>query len=60
MTGIDVYFAIETISPRFMIPIHYQEEVKQTFLYTYTDLVEDLDCTIIDLEYYQSYRFLNT
>ena len=57
MTGIDVYYAIETIRPRFMIPIHYVDEVKRTFLYTYNDLVEDLGCTIIDLEYYQSHTF---
>lgn len=57
MTGSDVVTVVETIEPTYFIPIHYTEEVKESFIDTYQADVEDCGCTFIDLEYYTSHAF---
>ncbi|MFX0084382.1 MAG: MBL fold metallo-hydrolase [Candidatus Hodarchaeota archaeon] len=57
MTEIDVVRVVETIEPRYFIPIHFTEEAKETFVELYKEDVEDCDCEFINLEYYESYGF---
>lgn len=57
MTGVDVVSAILTIEPSYFIPIHYDENYKETFLSLYNTSIENLNCTVIDLDYYESYTF---
>ncbi|MFW9902793.1 MAG: MBL fold metallo-hydrolase [Candidatus Thorarchaeota archaeon] len=57
MTGVDVLSAILTIEPTYFIPIHYTEDYKETFLYLYSKSIENLNCTLIDLDYFESYTF---
>jgi L-ascorbate metabolism protein UlaG (beta-lactamase superfamily) len=57
MTEMDVVHAVETIEPSYMIPIHYTDESKDTFVDLYKEMVEDCGCRFLNLEYYESYRF---
>ena len=57
MTGIDVVRVIETIEPRYFIPIHYAEDTKDLFIELYKADVEACGCTFINLDYYSSYGF---
>ncbi|MFX0125043.1 MAG: MBL fold metallo-hydrolase [Candidatus Hodarchaeota archaeon] len=57
MTGIDVFSVIMTIEPSYFIPIHYTEDVKESFIDLYKDSIELSGCTLIDLDYYDSYTF---
>jgi L-ascorbate metabolism protein UlaG (beta-lactamase superfamily) len=57
MTGVDVLSAILTIEPSYFIPIHYTTDYKDTFLYLYRTSIENLNCTLIDLDYFESYTF---
>jgi L-ascorbate metabolism protein UlaG (beta-lactamase superfamily) len=57
MTGVDVLSAILTIEPSYFIPIHYDLDYKETFISLYSTSIENLNCTLIDLDYYESYTF---
>ena len=57
MTEGDVVAVIETIMPSYFIPIHYTNPVKQSFIINYLEDVNDCSCTLIDLDYYDSYFF---
>jgi hypothetical protein len=57
MTDVDVVFVIERIAPSYFIPVHFSEDVKELFIYNYNTSVVYFGCTLIDLDYYDSYIF---
>ncbi len=57
MTGIDVLHAIETIRPAYFTPIHYSVGVDLEFIQNYGTAVENCDCEIIHLAYFESHQF---
>ncbi len=57
MTGTDVVSVLETIEPRYFIPIHFTVDGKEIFIIQYEDNVEDCGCNFIDLEYFSSKTF---
>ncbi|UCG00797.1 MAG: MBL fold metallo-hydrolase [Candidatus Heimdallarchaeota archaeon] len=57
MTEIDVVSVIATIDPSYFIPIHFTEEVKESFIDQYNDTIEGSGCDIIDLDSFESYTF---
>ncbi|MHA2247105.1 MAG: MBL fold metallo-hydrolase [Candidatus Hodarchaeales archaeon] len=57
MTDVDIVSVIEVIAPSYFIPIHFTDEGKESFIELYRDSVEDLGCELIDLDYYDSYKF---
>ena len=57
MTEADVVTVIETINPRYFIPIHFTDEGKESFIDGYKDDVEDCGCKLINLEYFHSKTF---
>ncbi|MHA2227257.1 MAG: MBL fold metallo-hydrolase [Candidatus Hodarchaeales archaeon] len=57
MTDIDVVSVIMTIEPSYFIPIHYTVDVKESFIGFHKVSIENSGCTVIDLDYYDSYNF---
>lgn len=57
MTEIDVVSVIMTIDPSYFLPIHYSEDVKESFCALYNDTIDNFGCKVIDLDYYDSYTF---
>ena len=57
MTGEDVVSAIETIEPKYMIPIHFTEDMQNTFVELYKADVEACGCKYINLDYFSSCGF---
>ncbi|MFW9779316.1 MAG: MBL fold metallo-hydrolase [Candidatus Heimdallarchaeota archaeon] len=55
MTEIDVVRVVETIEPRYFIPIHFTADTKQLFVDLYTANVEACGCQLINLDYYEAY-----
>ncbi|MHA1945909.1 MAG: MBL fold metallo-hydrolase [Candidatus Hodarchaeales archaeon] len=57
MTEADVVTVIETINPRYFIPIHFTDEGKESFIDGYKDDVEDCGCKFVNLAYYNFKTF---
>ena len=57
MTGIDVVSVIETIDPKYFLPIHFTDDGKTAFNLQYIDNVEACGCKYLDLEYFSSKTF---
>jgi L-ascorbate metabolism protein UlaG (beta-lactamase superfamily) len=58
MVDDEVVDAIQTIQPRYFIPIHYGPNANGAFVLEYGDDIEDTtDCEILNLDYFTSYIF---
>ncbi|MHA1904342.1 MAG: MBL fold metallo-hydrolase [Candidatus Thorarchaeota archaeon] len=49
--------AIETIQPDYLVPTHFQSAQLETFVSTFGTQVEDYNCVLLDLAYFESYSF---
>lgn len=54
-SGDQVLEALQTIQPRYFVPIHYTVLSRQIFFANYASSITN--CIIVNLEYYQSYAF---
>ena len=57
MTGIDVVYAIDTINPIYMVPIHFAEGADVAFCAVYEDMITNAGCQLVHLNYFQSHVF---
>jgi L-ascorbate metabolism protein UlaG (beta-lactamase superfamily) len=57
MTGIDVVFALDVISPDYFIPIHYLLGMDETFCNSHAAAVETAGCELLLMPYFSSTTF---